>query len=124
MRDSDRDGLARMDMGAIERFEPNYEPYEVRNLVFQDADTVTWDTNSQTSQYHVYRGNLADLGFDFYGVCRDDLDTDLTDTELVDGEVPGPGAGFTYAITIEHFAFVRHLGVGTCAERSNYAPCP
>ena len=71
------------------------------------------------------RGQLAALGYDHFGTCRDDLDLFRKDNLLTDGETPPSGSGYFYVITHEDGTFQeRSLGLATCAERSNFTPCP
>ncbi len=124
LRNHDADGLAQIDIGAFERENGDLAPNRVEGLIFTDADTLVWDSHPWAQYYHVHRGWLADLEYSHFGPCRDDLDGDLTDTELIDSEPPLSGAGFFYSITIHGARGEGSLGIGTCAERSNFNPCP
>lgn len=125
LQDHDGDGLARVDMGACEAASPSLD--EVTNALWLGEQTLTWDPILQIGAavtYHVYRDTLSALAYSSFGSCRDDRDPDLTDTVLTDGETPPPGQAFFYLITAELGAVVEgSLGLGTCAERSNFNAC-
>jgi hypothetical protein len=86
---------------------------------------MAWHADPDADDSHVYRGDLASLGFDYYGVCRDDLIPSRNANYIDDPETPLAGAGFFYEVTHSTRADGEaSLGVGSCAERSNYQPCP
>ena len=112
-------------MGAFERTPPPRVPGEVANLVWNDATSLSWDEVTSAVMYHVYRTTLAALTYSDFGQCRDDLDPDQTDTMLSDATLPGSGEVLVYSITAEDASGQRStLGLGTCAERSNFSVCP
>ena len=123
--DGDDDGLATRDLGAIEHTPINFPLSAVTGLTWSDSETLQWDAQISAVEYHVYRGVLADLGYDDFGVCRDDLDVDRTDTTLIDASVPASGGGWFYLIEAEGSGGVTGgPGLGTCVERSKFAACP
>jgi len=66
---------------------------------------------------------VARLGcqrYSSFAVCRDDLDGDRTDLQMVDLEEPVPGQVFIYLITAEAAGVEGTLGFATTAERSNF----
>ena len=71
------------------------------------------------------RDAIGTLGYASVPTCRDDLDPDRTDTQLIDTELPASGQGYVYSITAEGgVGDEGSLGTMSCAERSNYSPCP
>jgi len=125
LRDHDGDDLALVDIGAYERENVGLSPAEVSNLRWSDAQTLIWDAVVPVADYHVYRDSISTLGYDAFGTCRNDLDADRTDTELVDTEVPPPGITLYYLITADDGGGNEGtLGFATCAERSNFTACP
>jgi hypothetical protein len=68
---------------------------------------------------------MTSVGWASFGVCSDGLDPNRTDTILeVNGE-PAPGEGWFVLITAESAGGAEGpMGAGTCAERSNFSPCP
>jgi len=124
-RDHDGDGLAQFDIGAYERENGTLEPVQAQGLLWLDRETLVWDVEPAAVEYHVYRDLFSTLGYDAFGTCRDAMDSDRTDTQLLDPDEPLPGEGWFYLITVEDgLANESTLGVGGCAERSNYVPCP
>ncbi len=123
-RDHDGDGLAQFDIGAYEQENTTLSPGPVANLRWLDHDTLVWDPVPVAVEYHVYRQPVTSLGYDSFGTCEDTLDTDRTDTELVDAGEPAIGATWTYLITADDGGDEGTLGLATCTERSNFAPCP
>ena len=124
-RDYTGDGLAEVDIGAFENDNPALLPAEATGLVWTDKQTLTWDEDLSVAGYHLYRGALANLYFDDYGVCRDDLLPFPTATLMTDPEIPLPGDGFFYEVSHDSaLDGESSLGVGRCAERSNYRSCP
>jgi hypothetical protein len=125
LRDFDGDGLARLDAGAYEVANEALVPGEVTNLRWVAGDVLAWDAAPAAVESHVYRDAIGSLSYASVPTCRDDLDPDRTDTDLVDGTVPAAGQGFVYRITGEGGGGAEGtLGEATCAERSNAAPCP
>ena len=77
------------------------------------------------AEYHVYRAPLSTLSYSAFGTCEDESDAIRTDTVLTDRDLPPAGDGFYYRITTEDGVGEEFtLGVGTCAERSNFSACP
>jgi hypothetical protein len=122
LRDHDGNGLAEMDIGAFERASLLRPTPAAEGLTWTSKQKLSWSAAPSATEYHVHRGALADLGFDDYGTCRDDLKSGAT--ELTDSALPPPGSGFFYLVTFEGAQVGSTLGLGTCAERSNFAPCP
>ena len=95
---------------------------------------LTWPALEGAQQYHVYRGSLASLqevGPDGlpatgYGTCISTLDPDLTDTALVDPELPPSGEGFFYLKSVvDGTGAERGLGATSAGKaRVVLAPCP
>lgn len=133
LRDWDGDGLARADLGAYEETNPVLFPAEVMNLLWADKLTLNWNVVSGATEYNVYRGNLQNvsdaLSYAFFGTCRNDLDSNRSDTALTVPGHPPAGSGWFFLITARDGAApspaLREstLGFGTSAERSNYNPC-
>lgn len=123
--DFDGDGLAQNDVGAFERLNTSPAVPEVTNVRWSTASTLEWDPVTGASEYHVYRGEVAALGYSFYGDCGDALDPVRTDTELHDDQPLAVGSGRFYLTTAE-LANGKEgtLGYGTSAERSRLSPCP
>jgi len=125
LRDYAGDGLAEVDIGAFESENSALLPTEVGGVVWTDKQTMIWDDDGSAETLHLYRGALASLYFDDYGVCRDDLIPFPTAASVTDSEVPLPGDGFFYEVTRSSVADGEStVGTGDCAERSNYNPCP
>ena len=125
LRDHDGDGLAVVDAGVFERENPALVPAEATGLLWSGKDAMIWDADPGARDFHLYRGALADLFYDDFGTCRDDLLIGSSSAEMNDPELPLPGAGFYYAVTVEgQRREESSLGVGACAERSNFNPCP
>jgi len=123
--DHDGDGLARADAGAYERSNPALSPPTAEGLSWTSGSTQSWIAEPTATRYHIYRDDLNALSYASFGSCRDDLDADPTDTVLIDAEEPLPGAAFFYVITVEDAVPEESsLGLGRCAERSNFAACP
>ena len=125
--DHDGDGFARLDIGACELENATLVPGDVSGLLWVDKDTLQWNAEPSAGEYHVYRDDLSALGYDRFGSCRDDLDEATgvrTDKELLDAEPPLPGAGWLFIVSAEAAAEEGTLGFGSCAERSDFNPCP
>jgi hypothetical protein len=125
LADYDGDGWARMDVGAYERPRPAPDPPEVTALHWIDRMTLAWSPVSGATEYHVYRTDVESLSYAHFGICRDDLDLDRTDTSLSDPLAPAPGTGLSYIITAESATGAEGtMGWATCVERSRFSPCP
>jgi hypothetical protein len=128
LRDWDGDGEAVMDVGAYENANTTLVPGEVGTLTWLDKDTLQWPAEPSANEYHVYKDLLTTLGYGSFATCADSLDLDRTDTELVDTNTPPAGQGWYYLITAEDTDVEPpregSLGLATCAERSNFTPCP
>jgi hypothetical protein len=125
LRDHDGDGEARNDCGAYEEENTSPDVGEVLNLRWDLSFRLVWDPVAGAALYHTYRGDVASLGFAYYGSCSDGLDGDLTDTQLDDFDEPQEGEAFFYLATAESGTGEEGtLGLGTSAERSNYSSCP
>ena len=121
LRDFNGDGLAAIDPGACERENTGLVPGAVSNLRWIDGQTLEWDADPAAVEYHVYRDEISTLGYSHFGVCRNDLDPVRTDLLLHDAETPPEGGCFIYTITSEdNIGAQSTLGLGTCAERSNF----
>jgi hypothetical protein len=124
LRDYSGDGLAEVDVGAFESENPALLPAEAGGVAWTDKQTMVWDDDLSAPTSHLYRGALADLYFDDYGVCRQDLVPFRTATSMTDTEIPLPGEGFFYEVSHSSGTDGEStLGTGHCAERSNYSPC-
>jgi hypothetical protein len=119
--DKDGDGSAQSDMGAFEYDNSSsLIPGEVENVRFSpgDKDLLLWDAETDSESYSVY--GYYSLNYDSTGTCLGSttntqfditgLDYDHYLVTAVD-EDPEPDEEGT-------------LGLGTCAERSNFSPCP
>jgi hypothetical protein len=123
--DHDGDGLAVRDIGAYEHRNPTLVPQAVENLRWPTKTRLSWDAELNATEYHVYRDAFTTLGYDHFGVCRDDLDPNRTDEQLDDFDTPAPGAGFFYLITAEDTLGAEGSAAEvTCTERSLFEPCP
>ena len=89
-----------------------------------------WNPQTVAFWYHLYRGDLSDLGYDDFGACVDALvaDPDPGDQLLVDTDLPPTGDGFAYEIVADDQGGAGGnqgtLGFGSCAERTKFAVCP
>ena len=125
LRDHQGQGLARVDPGAYERENTSIGPPEVSGLSWTGQATLVWNPVPAAVEYHVYRGILSTLAYSDFGTCGNTLDVIRTDTTLTDAGTPPPGDGFYYLITVgDDVGDESTLGVGTCAERSNFIACP
>jgi hypothetical protein len=98
--DADGDLLAHPDMGSYEHAAASLVPDAIRNL--------QWDL----------------LGYDYFGLCLG-TNPDPSQTSYSDDEVPEPeGEGLFYLVTGENDTREGTKGMATCAERSNFVPCP
>ncbi len=122
--DFDGDGIARSDCGAYERAAAS-TALEVRDLSWSDPTSLGWSVAAGAIGYHVYRGELAQLSYGHFGVCRDDLLASPPTPAGVDTESPTAGSGFFYLVTAESPGGVEGtLGFGSLVERSLFSPCP
>jgi hypothetical protein len=126
LRDFDGDGIAVNDCGAYEVENGNLVPGPVVNLRFDFNDfRLLWEPEPSAAEYHVYRDLLSNLSYASFGVCRDDLDGNRTDTRVEDLDEPLAGQGFFYLITAESLGGNEGtLGLAAAVERSNFSPCP
>jgi hypothetical protein len=121
--DADFDGLAHPDCGAFEQDRAaSRKPGEIANLVFTDPLHLQWDADQFADTYHVYRGSVSLLGYDYILQCVDSVSSN----SKVLGPLPPPvGDAFLYLVTGKRGAAKEGtLGFGTAAERSNFASCP
>jgi hypothetical protein len=121
--DGDRDGWVRADMGAHEH-EPvaSPAPGAILGLRFLDGLTLAWQPDATAVRYLVFRSALAGVDYRISWDC-------LGATEVLqyplEGDTPLPGEGFVYVVAGEAAGGQRgSTSAGTCAERSNEAPCP
>ncbi len=122
--DFDGDGIARSDCGAYERAAAS-TALEVRDLSWSDPTSLGWSVAAGAIGYHVYRGDLAQLSYGHFGVCRDDLLASPPTPAGVDTESPTAGSGFFYLVTAESPGGVEGtLGFGSLVERSRFSTCP
>jgi hypothetical protein len=120
LRDHDRDGLARMDVGAYEAISPLPAP-EV-DIQWTAPDVLAWTASPGASAYNVYRGSLATLSFIDFGSC---LAAGQILTSIVEDEPLAAGEGRFYLVTVVDTPPAEGtLGLGKCAERSNFNRCP
>lgn len=125
LQDFNGDGSSRLDLGAIEENDPDPLPPEVLGTQWSSRSQLDWIPVTGAVEYHIYRSDVASLGYAGFGTCRDDLDPDRSDTTLIDLDLPVPGSGFSYLITAESMdAQEGSLGYATCVERTNFSPCP
>ncbi len=125
LRDHDGDDLARIDPGAYERKNTAIAPQEVTGLIWTGPTILEWNPSITSTVYHIYRGDLSSLAYSSFGTCEDQLESTLDDTRLSDATLPSPGEALYYSITAENpFGRESSLGVGSCAERSNFDACP
>jgi hypothetical protein len=120
--DKDGDGFAQPDMGVFEHDNSiNLTPGDVQNARFTTSkDTLQWDSEPNSVKYNVYRDLLNTLGYNSYGACHGSSNG----TSYYDDSIP-PGTGcYYYLVTGVKGQKEGTLGFGTCAERSNYTPCP
>lgn len=124
--DADGDGLARADMGAYELHNPALVPGAVQNLQLGAIPTtvLTWDVDPNVSadpngEYRVYRGALADIGFDCWGTPVGATTT----TSYLEFDLPPSGEGYFYIVTAATTAREGTLGYGSVTERSRFASC-
>jgi hypothetical protein len=126
--DGDDDGDPAVDMGAHE-----YPHGNVLSLG-PDGSTVRWLRFGGAQVYHVYRGDLAGLADDDddgwpdggYGECMNHLDPDPSDTVFLDPQLPDPGDGFFYLMSIvDALGGESFLGTdSTGRPRQIASPCP
>jgi len=92
-------------------------------LDFGSSSTLQWPALQGVQRYNVYRGDLAGLrSGGGYGVCAGSL----SGTQLLDGEIPDPGAGFFYLKSvIDGSGTERGLGTDSAGlPRSVLLSCP
>ncbi len=122
LRDHDGDGLPHVDIGAYERDTILFPP-EVQNLVWdEDRETLRW-SEQPGLLYHAYRGDVAALAFDFFGVRHDELIPGPVPNSLRDTDSPAAGAGWFYLVTADDGVREGTLGNATCTERCNTEAC-
>ncbi len=125
LRDHDGDGLAQIDPGVYERTNTTISPQEVSGLIWTGPTILEWNPSTASTVYHIYRGDLSELAYSSFGTCEDQLESTLSDTRLSDETLPSPGQALYYSVTVEDsFGRESSLGVGSCAERSNFNACP
>jgi len=96
-------------------------------LDFANASTLQWPVLQGVQRYNVYRGTLQGLRSGTgYGDCASAADPNVSDTQLLDGEVPDPGDGFFYLKSvIDRTGAERGLGTDSVGvPRSVLLPCP
>jgi hypothetical protein len=100
-------------------------PGEVTGVRFISSNTMQWNQQPTAVEYHVYRGGLAQLPGGIYGSCRDDLDGNRTDLQLIDSGKPASQGSFIYLITAESAGGQEGpLGYSSLgAQENNSAPC-
>ena len=118
LQDYDGNGMATVDIGCYEHADPTLIPGEV-SIEFSDNDTLQWNVEPNATEYHVYRDDVVNLGYDSFGICR------ATETTLfhTDMEVPASGQTWFYIVTAANGPAEGTLSLGTCAERSNFSSC-
>jgi hypothetical protein len=120
LKDHDGDGLAQIDPGVYERRNTMLTPGAVSGVAWSSKTLMTWTAAPGAATYHVYRDLRSNLSYGHFGVCRDDLDPNRTDTLLSDASTPTAGQCFVYLIAADDGT----LGEARCMERSNFTPCP
>jgi hypothetical protein len=125
--DGDDDGDPVVDMGAHEYPHGNVLSFE------PDGVTITWLEFGGAQLYRVYRGDFFDLvdgdadGLpdSGYGECMNHLDPDASDTTFLDVEIPDPGAGFFYLMSVvDVLGEERFLGMTSAGQpRGVLSPC-
>jgi hypothetical protein len=100
-------------------------PGAVENVRWSNRETMEWDPELSGVAYHIYSGEIGDLTCNFFGTCRDDLDTVRTDLRLVFPDDPLPEEFLFFLITSEDAGNNEGpLAPSTCGPRSNPNPCP
>jgi hypothetical protein len=81
-------------------FVPAYlPPGEVLNVRFlADHQTLTWDAERSAGRYNLYRDAVPALPGLGYGSC---LQQGVPDPAAGDPDLPAPGSGFFYLVTVE-----------------------
>jgi len=119
--DGNGDGIAEPDCGAFELVAVPASPGEVAGLSFSMPSSLSWDVEPGSDQYHVYRGDLATIGYDYAISCVGTTGS----TSHADPGVPSAGSGYVYLVSGNDLGGAEGtLGFGSAAERSNFNPCP
>ena len=116
--------LAHVDAGAYEMMTPGLPASLVTGLMWVNDTMLVWDGHASAAEYHLYRESMSVFGSDAFGMCHDTSDPDRTDTLFAELDTPALGEAWIYMITVEDGVDEQSLGLGTCAERSNFTPCP
>lgn len=79
-------------------FTPAYPaPGEVLGLLFDDATTLSWNTEHSAGTYNLYRDSLGSLAGLGYGMCEQ---PGLTSATATDSDTPAAGDGYFYLVTV------------------------
>ena len=83
---------------------------------------LNWDSESSSSEYHIYEGILSNLSCNYILDCLATVPGSPFFLPAID---PPLGDAFVYTVSGDDSAEEGTIGFGTCAERSNaYGPCP
>jgi len=85
-----------LDGGFVVAYPP---PGEVLDLLFTSATTLVWDPAPAAGTYSLYRGLISALPGLGYGACAQQ---GLIAPATTDADLPAPGAGFFYLVTVEN----------------------
>ena len=120
--DSNQDGLASAEMGAMESNTVSVNrPGEVQQLVFSSLDQIDWDFEPAAQFYRVYGGNLATLTYFTDPTC---LAEQSMESYLFMPQPP-PGQGLFFLVSSVNSTNIEGtVGYGTFAERSAVTSCP
>jgi hypothetical protein len=119
-------GLVRSDIGAYEFDSSGQVPGNVPDLRIaswiESSHRLEWDPEPSSSEYHVYRGTLSTLTYDYLMSCL----ATVAGTHLVlPGGAPPTGDAYFYVVSGDDGVEEGTLGFGSCAEiGSIFATCP
>jgi len=98
-------------------------PGEVRNLLFTDAVTLEWESESSVGVYNLYRDELSVLSVLGYGECEQ---YDLPGETATDTDAVPVDGGYFYLVTAENRLGEEGTKGADSAggPRPNSDPCP